>query len=547
MKQAIEQAGSIFTGWISSCLFCLGPRDDESFRHQQAMKQRGAEREMRICHTQPHLVPPMKLVVYDDLPSPSPPPPPPARASTLSSWVVEGRTRASRASMSLKRKSTAPVRISAPSDFRHVSMFSPTTTTTITTEVGPKGFRPLELGFNSPTNRLPELPRFEDYQLEGERAQITPPPRALSTTETGRVRSHRPSSSFQLLRKPVGSGSRRSSLGTIEQLLERQSQSQSQSRTSPLIPHFSTRSSVLSALSSPASPKPDLALAGIFKSHPHVGANNPTPATAIPPPPRTPTRPTATNNNLDLNLQDRPLPSIPPDDSSCPSPSPSPSHPPTTPSDSRPPTTPSDSNNNNNNNHTHNPNRTPTRSGRVTQWLFQTSSPNNISKTTGPHPQSPTPFRLRSRTLSGSTLVSSITNLTGHHHHHHSHNQQYSHSHSHPSKPTPSLTSATTMRADTTRDKDRNGDKEGGRDMEGDFDLPLDSPFLPKQKQTFASVTEESSPGIYQYPYQYPVPTIYEGEGQIPPPSSSPSPRDQDEFHTEYYENYRLSAVGVAF
>ncbi|PYH94217.1 hypothetical protein BO71DRAFT_450241 [Aspergillus ellipticus CBS 707.79] len=499
MKQAIERAGSIFTGWISSCLFCLGPRDDdESAHHQQAMNQRGAEREMRICHTQPHLVPPMK-VVYNDLPSPRPLP----RASTLPSWVVEGRNRASRASnrasMSLKRKSTAPVRISGPSDFRRVSMFP-------TTELD--GFHPLELGFTSPRNRLPELPRFEEYQLEGDpsrdRAPLTRPPRALSTAENnnGRIShprtQHRPSSSFQLVRKPVGSGSRRSSLATLEQLLERQAQTQPTPMASPLIPHFSTRSAALTAsLASPTSPKPDLTKSQVRNEVPRGGPNShnttTTTTTTIPAVPRTPTRPNPPS------LQDRPFPSIPPEDSPS-SGSTSTSHPPTTPSESRPPTTPSD-----------NPNRTPSRSGRVTQWLFQTTTPStttsnsnsNTNTTTQPVPTTDknNPFRIRSRTLSGSTLASSITNLTGG---------------GHP-RTTPSLASATIMRASSHPDAQ-------------DFDLPLASPFLPKQ--TFPAVTEEPS-----------YPTIYEG-GE---PQQLQDHEDYEDLRSQYYENYRHSAVGLAF
>ncbi|PWY89506.1 hypothetical protein BO94DRAFT_490499 [Aspergillus sclerotioniger CBS 115572] len=461
MKQAIEQAGSIFTGWISSCLSCLSSKgDNESFHHQQAMKQKGAEREMKICHTQPHLVPPMNLAGDDDLPSPGPPP----RVSSLQSWVVEGKARASRASnrasISLKRRSTAPVRISAPSDFRRVSMFL--------TE--PDGYCPLELSFTSPGNRLPDLPRFDSYGLD-----ITRPPRALSSAELGRAphpRSHRPSSSFQLLRKPVGSGSRRSSLGAQE-LLEKHT-----STTSPLIPHFSTRSSAVTGLTasmiSTTTPRPHFS--GGYASQVRNELRRDTNETATSTVPRTPTKP---------NLQDRPLPSIPTED--FPS-SGSTYHPPTTPSESRPPTTSSE-----------NHNRTPTRSGRVTQWLFQTNSkPIPFSPSPG-KPSDKGPFRIRTRTLSGSTLASSITNLTG------------------GQKITPSLASgmtvAPTMRASNADTRD--------------FDLPLGSPFSPKQ--TFPSVTEEHT-----------YPTIHEGEQQQ-------EHEDFEDLRAQYYENYRQSAVGLAF
>ncbi|KAL4992327.1 hypothetical protein BDW68DRAFT_97748 [Aspergillus falconensis] len=264
MQRAIEQAGSVFTGWVSSCLFCVNSNGDgERARHQQAMKQRGAEREMQICHSQPHLVPPMKLVVYDDLPSPGPPP----RSSSFPSWAMdEGRnlaTRASsRASMSFRRKSTTPLRISAPTDFRVVAGTSTTLPThALSTAPAQRPYRPLELSFQNPANRLPELPCFSDFNFsfelhndQPEIAVIARPPKAFSFMtdvsyqgRPGTVISHtyRPSSSFNLPRKPVGSGSRRSSLATLELLVERQAPGSTLTRH-PLIPHFSVRSSTTS-------------------------------------------------------------------------------------------------------------------------------------------------------------------------------------------------------------------------------------------------------------------------------------------------------------
>ncbi|OOF99471.1 hypothetical protein ASPCADRAFT_402224 [Aspergillus carbonarius ITEM 5010] len=226
---------------------------------------------------------------------------------------------------------------------------------------------------------------------------------------------------------------------------------------------------------SSTTPRPDVS--GGYASQFRNGHRRDTNETATSTVPRTPTKP---------NLQDRPLPSIPTEEDS-PS-SGSTYHPPTTPSESRPPTTPSE-----------NPNRTPTRSGRVTQWLFQTSSkPIPLSPSPG-KPNDKGPFRIRSRTLSGSTLTSSTTNLTGGH------------------KTTPSLASGTTV-APTMRAS--NADTR-------DVNLPLGSPFSPKQ--TFPSVTEEHT-----------YPTIYEGEQQQ-------EHEDFEDLRVQYYENYRQSAVGLAF
>ncbi|PKX99159.1 uncharacterized protein P174DRAFT_509201 [Aspergillus novofumigatus IBT 16806] len=244
MRLAIEQAGSVFTGWIASCLSCLRPEGDiQGSHHQKAMKSNGVEREMRICHSQPHLVPPMKLVVYDDLPSPGPPP----RTSSFPSWITEGRSIASRASnrasMSFKRQSTTPLRISAPTDFRRVETFQSFASS-------PAEFQPLVLKIHTPGNRLSDLPTFDEFlPHEDRRRSLAWPAKAVvSPTDPSRIsrtRSHHhSSSSFQLACKPVGSGSRRSSLANLEQLLDSQSPI-----TSPGIPHFSARTSTATGLS----------------------------------------------------------------------------------------------------------------------------------------------------------------------------------------------------------------------------------------------------------------------------------------------------------
>ncbi|KAL2851999.1 hypothetical protein BJY01DRAFT_104438 [Aspergillus pseudoustus] len=385
MQRAVEQAGSVFTDWISSCLSCLDSSgDDGSGGHQQAMKQKGAEREMQICHAQPHLVPPMKLTVYDDLPSPGPP-----RASSFPTWVMEeGRNFASRASsrasMSLRRKSTAPMRIGAPTDFRRVTTLP---------DISP-GFRPLQLNFESPANPLPELPLFSDYGVEQQQAPLARPPKALSLmTEFSyqtRPRTHRPTSSFILPRKPVGSGSRRSSLATLELLMERQVPV-----THPLIPHFSKRASTASVAtglaassftSPPTWPEPIVDKPQLRKNDPPRDIHD----TSAPSAPRTPRMATP---------PDKTLPPIP-------SNNPSPPgrffyEPPATPD-----TEPIEST----------PNPSPFRSSRVTQWLLQTSSPSKLPAAPPPHPRKPSfsdkfSMRIRSRTLSGSTLAASVNNV----------------------------------------------------------------------------------------------------------------------------------------
>ncbi|RHZ51025.1 uncharacterized protein CDV56_104365 [Aspergillus thermomutatus] len=352
------------------------------------MKSKGVEREMRICHTQPHLVPPMKLVVYDDLPSPGPPP----RTSSFPSWIMEGRSIASRASnrasMSLKRQSTTPLRISAPTDFRRVETFQSFASS-------PAEFQPLVLKIHTPGNRLSDLPTFNDFlSQEDQRRSLAWPAKALvsptdpSRTSRGRSHHHHSSSSFQLPRKPVGSGSRRSSVATLEQLLDKQTPI-----TSPVIPHFSARTStatgISEALFSPTHTR--LESSAGYGSMPQRQRSDINPIAVAPKtPPKTP-------------LQDRPLPALPTDNtpSSTGTSNPSPS---TLFENDIPSPTP-------------NPNTTPSRTGRVTQWLLQTGNKAFIPISPPPPgkpwtEKSASAFRIRSRTLSGSTAVSSAPSTT---------------------------------------------------------------------------------------------------------------------------------------
>ncbi|PYH76269.1 hypothetical protein BO82DRAFT_209565 [Aspergillus uvarum CBS 121591] len=540
MKQAIEQAGSMFTGWISSCSFCVhAENDDESYHHhQEAMQRKGAEREMKICHTQqPRLIPPMKPFVYDEAPTPPRPQP---RTPSFPSWMLESKNRAS---ISLKRKSTAapPIRISAPSDFRRVSTFLPDADVAVADGL----FSPLELSFNAPGRQLPALPHFEDFPLQTDRRSpisITRPPRAVALAgersrppqPTPRAQ-HRPSSSFQLPRKPVGSGSRRSSLAAHEYLGigERQAatttnnhnnHNSSSSKSSPFIPHFSSRISSAVAVV-PGTNTDDQAPPRQSNNAAAAAATTTTTTTSSSSskPPRTPPHPT--------NLQDRPLPCIPTpeeDDETSPSSrsTTSPNHPPRTPTDDR--------------------ERTPSRSGRVTQWLFHTTSSNSTSSTSSSRPttknQSPalspptwlkqenqtqkggsSPFRIRSRTLSGSTLASSITNLTG------GVGMGFKGSSiSSTSCPAPPAAAAI---ADTAK---------------GILNKELGSPFIPR-------VAEDRSvyPTIFESESHHPQQRQQQRHSHHQDQHQHQHHRDQEEYEdlrqSQYYENYRHSAVGLAF
>ncbi|KAJ6134845.1 hypothetical protein N7512_000005 [Penicillium capsulatum] len=254
---AYEHAQSLFTGWMRSCWSCLSPSNENSPIHRE--NDREVQREVPACQTQPHLVQPMKLVVYDDLPSPSVHN---QHRNSLSSWVMEGRNLASRASMTLKRHSTAaPLKIGTPTDFRRVQSFHPQMSST--------NYQPLELKIHQSGSRLPDLPEFDTFQLDEDaphRRTLAVPPRTLAPSG---LRSRRCQSTVSAItRKPVGSGNRQS-WNPREPVI----QPPAPARTvSALIPHFSIvhtaemmgrqpsiRSSVPSSISISTSSQSDLA------------------------------------------------------------------------------------------------------------------------------------------------------------------------------------------------------------------------------------------------------------------------------------------------
>ncbi|EXJ76912.1 hypothetical protein A1O3_10069 [Capronia epimyces CBS 606.96] len=133
---------------------------------------------MRVMYQQPHLVPPMKLTVFDDLP----PTPTPALPSRITQWVSQGKV-SLRSSLSIRRPTPSRLLISSPrpplpSDeslpFRRLA----------------QDFRPLELSIYMPDNRLSDLPEFDRLSFT-EVGEIKPPPRALVRTKSEEVISNK--------------------------------------------------------------------------------------------------------------------------------------------------------------------------------------------------------------------------------------------------------------------------------------------------------------------------------------------------------------------
>ncbi|KAJ5190607.1 uncharacterized protein N7498_009592 [Penicillium cinerascens] len=239
MTLAFEQEG-LLTGWIRSCWACFYP--GEAGQSGLRAENRGVEREMQVCHSQPHLVPPMKLVVYEDLPSPRVYH---QQRNSLSSWISDGRNLASRAStrasMSWKRQSTVPLKIGAPSDFRRVDSFS------FQPPSLPMKYQPLELSIYRSGNRLSDLPEFDSFDFDEDRHRqiLAVPPRALSPSRVPAQRCQSANPRVSMSRKPVGSGNRRS-FGHSENVAE---PAEPVRIANALIPHFSVFTPVKTLLS----------------------------------------------------------------------------------------------------------------------------------------------------------------------------------------------------------------------------------------------------------------------------------------------------------
>lgn len=120
-------------------------------------------------YQQPHLVPPMKLTVFDELPST----PTPAVPSQLSQWIVQAKAILSW-SLPIRRPATR-LPISRP-------LQAMTMTQSPLRDPGP-GYRRLELSFYMPDNRLSDLPKFDRLSFT-EAGEIKLPPRALIRTQS---------------------------------------------------------------------------------------------------------------------------------------------------------------------------------------------------------------------------------------------------------------------------------------------------------------------------------------------------------------------------
>lgn len=187
---------------------------------------RVGESDMKICYDQPQTVEPPRAEPISPRPATSH-----SVGRHVSQWVATSRDFASRASsrasvhtIARPRKSHSKVRqlsIGGPTDFRHASGYdgSDGIQSMLDEASMPvrrrRSFRPLELSIYLPDGRLSPLPDFELDEW-GEMPQA--PAQALvrnRDSRTNSISSDPAAASYLVPRKPVGSGSRRSSVQSM--------------------------------------------------------------------------------------------------------------------------------------------------------------------------------------------------------------------------------------------------------------------------------------------------------------------------------------------
>lgn len=197
---------------------------------------------MQICYDQPQTVAQPRAEPVHPRPTTSH-----SMGRHVSQWVANGRDFATRASsrasvytLSRPRKSHSKARpsIGRPMDFRHTDGLDGVDGIQSMIDDAPmpirrrRSFTPLELSIYLPENRLSPLPDFLSTEWDKLPDSLEIPALALvrnRDSRTSSVSSNPSTSSYLIQRKPVGSGSRRSSI-----------QSQSSVRSRPLSATLST-------------------------------------------------------------------------------------------------------------------------------------------------------------------------------------------------------------------------------------------------------------------------------------------------------------------
>ncbi|KAF1976533.1 hypothetical protein BU23DRAFT_440086, partial [Bimuria novae-zelandiae CBS 107.79] len=218
--------------WLDISVGCCASERRESIEEDDARDAlRAIESDMEICYDQPRTI---------EVPRAEPVSPRPATTHSVSrhvsQWVATSRDFASRASsrasvytLTRPRKSHSKVRlsISDPIEFRHDGGYDGVHGIQSMLDDAPmpvrrrRSFRPLELSIYLPDGRLSPLPDFE-LDAWGEMPQA--PAQVLvrnRDSRTNSISSDPAASCYLIQRKPVGSGSRRSSVQSIRSVQSR--------------------------------------------------------------------------------------------------------------------------------------------------------------------------------------------------------------------------------------------------------------------------------------------------------------------------------------
>lgn len=142
--------------------------DRVGLMRKEKLTEVGVERHMPVTQNQPHLVEPMKLTVYDDLPMTPVPTSKPAKLVKKSVTRMSVRTSIS----SRRTRSRSKLSISKP---------QPTLAVPATTLRRNPSFRPIQLSIYMEEKRLSDLPEFDSLSFTEEGSIRLPPPAVLRT------------------------------------------------------------------------------------------------------------------------------------------------------------------------------------------------------------------------------------------------------------------------------------------------------------------------------------------------------------------------------
>ncbi|KAF2127536.1 hypothetical protein P153DRAFT_343689 [Dothidotthia symphoricarpi CBS 119687] len=206
---AFEKMDAERKPWLAMGFGCCASRDDVVDEECEASRIIGTPG-MQICYEEPRSVPQPRAEPTTSRPTTSH-----SIKQHVSQWVME-----SRETLALPRRSQSKPRpsISGPMDFKHCDGLDGIQSM-VNDASAPirrrQSYRPLELSFYFPDGRLSPLPDFCDNRCSTGSKELEVPAEAhvhVRDSRTNSLSSNPSNSSYLIQRKPVGSGSQRSSM-----------------------------------------------------------------------------------------------------------------------------------------------------------------------------------------------------------------------------------------------------------------------------------------------------------------------------------------------